>query len=123
MYHVSSSAGRNVAPRELEEIADSFPEVRCSAAIGIDRGHLEGEQAFVFAELRRPLPEPAGAELALAIVEKVHLQMGLRPGRVYLVKPRTIPRTYNGKLQYPLLRARYLGGELRAEGQIVFPEY
>jgi len=117
------TAGRNVAPRELEEIADSFPEVRCSAAIGIDRGQLEGEQAFLFAELRRPLPEPAGAELALAIVEKVHLQMGLRPGRVYLVKPRTIPRTYNGKLQYPLLRARYLGGELRAEGQIVFPEY
>jgi hypothetical protein len=56
-------------------------------------------------------------------VEKVHDQLGLRPGRVYLVKPRTIPRTYNGKLQYPLLRARYLSGELRAEGHIVFPEY
>lgn len=117
------TAGRNVAPRELEEIADSFPEVRCSAALGIDRGHLEGEQAFLFAELRRPLPEPLGADLALAIVEKVHQQLGLRPGRVYLVKPRTIPRTYNGKLQYPLLRERYLSGELRAEGQIAFPEY
>lgn len=117
------TAGRNVAPRELEEIADSFPEVRCSAAIGIDRGHLEGEQAFLFAELRRPLPEAESGDLALAIVEKVHHQLGLRPGRVYLVKPRTIPRTYNGKLQYPLLRARYVSGALRAEGQIVFPEY
>lgn len=117
------TAGRNVAPRELEEIADSFPEVRCSAALGIDRGHLEGEQAFLFAELRRPLPEAAGADLALAIVERVHRELGLRPGRVYLVKPRTIPRTYNGKLQYPLLRARYLSGELHAEGQIAFPDY
>ncbi len=117
------TAGRNVAPRELEEIADSFPEVRCSAAIGIDRGHLEGEQAFLFAELRRPLLEAESGDLALAIVEKVHHQLGLRPGRVYLVKPRTIPRTYNGKLQYPLLRTRYESGELRAEGQIVFPEY
>jgi acyl-CoA synthetase (AMP-forming)/AMP-acid ligase II len=117
------TAGRNVAPRELEEIADSFKEVRHSAALGIDRGHLEGEQAFLFAELRRPLAEAEASELALAIVEKVHDQLGLRPGRVYLVKPRTIPRTYNGKLQYPLLRARYLSGELRAEGHIVFPEY
>lgn len=117
------TAGRNVAPKELEEIVDSFPEVRFSAAIGIDKGHVEGEQAFLFAELRRPLPEPACGELALAIVAKVHDQLGLRPGRVYLVRPRTIPRTYNGKLQYPLLRSRYVGGELRAEGQILFPEY
>lgn len=117
------TAGRNVAPKELEEIADTFPDVRASAALGIDRGNLEGEQAFIFAELRRPLPESAWSELALAIVEKVHHQLGLRPGRVYLVKPRTLPRTYNGKLQYPLLRTRYLSGELRAEGQLVFPEY
>jgi acyl-CoA synthetase (AMP-forming)/AMP-acid ligase II len=117
------TAGRNVAPRELEEIADSFPEVRFSAALGIDRGHLEGEQAYVFAELRRPLPEAMSAELNLAIVERIHHELGLRPGRVYLVRPRTIPRTYNGKLQYPLLKTRYLNGELRAEGQIVFPEF
>ena len=117
------TAGRNVAPRELEEIADSFKEIRGSAAIGVDRGNLEGEQAYLFAEMRRPLSEPEGAELSLAIVEKIHQQLGLRPGRVYIVKPRTIPRTYNGKIQYPSLRARYLSGELRADGQILFPEY
>ncbi|MGE0454531.1 MAG: AMP-binding protein [Vicinamibacteria bacterium] len=117
------TAGRNVAPRELEEIADTFPEVRFSAALGIDKGRVEGEQAFLFAELRRPLPEEACAELALGIVERVHGQLGLRPGRVYLVRPRTIPRTYNGKLQYDLLKRRYLEGALRSEGLIVFPEY
>ena len=117
------TAGRNVAPKELEEIVDTFPEVRYTAAIGVDRGNLEGEQAYLFAELRKPLPEEACGELALAIVAKVHDQLGLRPGRVYLVKPRTIPRTYNGKIQYPLLRSRYLSGALRAEGLIQFPEY
>jgi acyl-CoA synthetase (AMP-forming)/AMP-acid ligase II len=117
------TAGRNVAPRELEEVVDSFPEVRYSAALGIDKGRVEGEQAFVFAELRRPLPEDACAELAVGIVERVHQQLGLRPGRVYLVRPRTIPRTYNGKLQYELLKQRYLEGTLRSEGLIVFPEY
>jgi acyl-CoA synthetase (AMP-forming)/AMP-acid ligase II len=117
------TAGRNVSPKELEEISDMFPEVRYSAAIGVDKGGAEGEQAFVFAELRRPLPEGACRELVVAMVDKIHGHLGLRPARVYLVKPRTIPRTYNGKIQYPQLRARYLAGELRAEGLIVFPEY
>jgi malonyl-CoA/methylmalonyl-CoA synthetase len=117
------TAGRNVSPRELEEIVDALPGVRFSAAVGIDKGRLEGEQAYLFAELRRPLSEAERGELAVVAVEKIHDQLGLRPGRVYLVKPRTIPRTYNGKVQYPLLKTRYLNGELRSEGLILFPEY
>lgn len=117
------TAGRNVSPREMEEIVDALPGVRHSAAVGIDKGRVEGEQAYLFAELRRPLSEAERGELAMAAVEKIHDQLGLRPGRVYLVKPRTIPRTYNGKVQYPLLKERYLNGELRAEGLILFPEY
>lgn len=117
------TAGRNLAPREIEELVDTFPAVRYSAAIGVDKGHVEGEQAFVFAELRRPLTEEASGELSVAIVEKLHAQLGLRPGRVYLVKPRAIPRTYNGKVQYELLKARYADGSLRAEGLIQFPDY
>lgn len=117
------TAGRNLAPREIEEVVDTVEGVRYSAAIGVDKGNVEGEQAFVFAELRRPLAEEASGELVLAIVEKLHAQIGLRPGRVYLVKPRTIPRTYNGKIQYERLKARYTEGALRAEGQILFPEY
>ena len=38
-------------------------------------------------------------ELAVEIVDRLHRQLGLRPGRVYLVKPRAIPRTHNGKLR------------------------
>jgi fatty-acyl-CoA synthase len=117
------TAGRNLAPREIEEVVDTLPAVRYSAAVGVDKGHVEGEQAFVFAELRRPLSEQASGELTIAIVEKLHSQLGLRPGRVYLVKPRTIPRTYNGKVQYELLKTRYADGALRAEGLILFPDY
>jgi acyl-CoA synthetase (AMP-forming)/AMP-acid ligase II len=117
------TAGRNVSPKELEEVVDSIPGVRYSAAVGIDKGRLEGEQAYVFAELRRPLPADACDELAIEIVDKVHEQLGLRPGRVYFVKPRAIPRTYNGKIQYASLKQQYLDGALRSEGLILFPEY
>jgi acyl-CoA synthetase (AMP-forming)/AMP-acid ligase II len=117
------TAGRNVAPKELEEIVDSIPGVRYSAAVGIDKGRLEGEQAYVFAELRRPLPAEKCDELAVDIVQKIYEQLGLRPGRVYFVKPRAIPRTYNGKIQYASLKKQYLDGVLRSEGLILFPEY
>jgi hypothetical protein len=47
----------------------------------------------------------------------------MRPGRVYLVEPRTIPMTANGKLKHVALRASYLDGSLRAEGKILHPPY
>ena len=47
----------------------------------------------------------------------------LRPGRVYLVEPRSIPMTANGKLKHAALQASYLDGSLRAEGKILHPEY
>jgi len=59
----------------------------------------------------------------VAIVDGVHSRLGVRPARVTLVKPRTIPRTHNGKVQHQLLKERYLSGGLRAEGQILYPDY
>jgi hypothetical protein len=42
---------------------------------------------------------------------------------VYLVKPKTIPVTHNGKIQHARLKEIYLAGSLRAAGQLVYPEY
>ena len=116
-------AGRNLAPQELEEIVDARPEVRFSAAVGIDRGKIEGEQAYVFAEIRKRMSDDEYHDLVVDIVELLHERLGMRPGRVYLLKPRAIPRTYNGKVQHRKLRESYLSGELQREGQILFPEY
>lgn len=118
-------AGRNLAPSEIEQAVDALPFVRRAAAVGIDRGGIEGEQAYVFAELRgggeRPETELRG--LAAEIVRAVHARMGLRPGRVYLLRGRAIPTTANGKLRHPALKARYLDGSLRASRAIAFPDY
>jgi len=114
-------AGRNLAPQEIEEAAETLPFVRRAAAVGIDRGGIEGEQAYVFAELRRARPpsEDKLHEMATEMVARIHERLGLRPGRVFLLSPRAIPRTANGKIRYPALRAAYLDGSLDPE--IVFP--
>jgi acyl-CoA synthetase (AMP-forming)/AMP-acid ligase II len=116
-------AGRNLAPQEIEEAVDALPFVRRTAAVGIDRGRAEGEQAYVFAELRRAAPPAADElqEMARQVVERVHARLGLRPGRVVLLKPRSIPLTPNGKIQYGALREAHLGGDLQARGRVAFP--
>jgi acyl-CoA synthetase (AMP-forming)/AMP-acid ligase II len=117
------TAGRTIAPQEIEEIVDALPQVRFSAALGIDRGRVEGEQLYVFAEIRANRPESSLEDTAVAIVSRIHAGLGLRPGRVYLLKPRSIPQTHNGKIQHHLLKNGYLSGALREDGLILFPDY
>lgn len=112
--------GLTLAPREIEETVDRLPFVRRSAAVGIDRERLEGEQAYVFVEVARGSASELPEQLA-AVVGAFHERLGLRPGRVYLVPPGTIPMTANGKVRYGELRRLYLEGELRSAGALVYP--
>ncbi|MDH3980100.1 MAG: acyl--CoA ligase [Gammaproteobacteria bacterium] len=114
-------AGRNIAPREAEEILDGLAFVRQCAALGIDKDGMEGEQVYLFAEVRAGRRWPA--EMAREIVQRFYRHFGFRPGRVYLVSPHGIPRTANGKLRHSLLKERYLQGKLREEGLILYPDY
>jgi acyl-CoA synthetase (AMP-forming)/AMP-acid ligase II len=117
-------AGETIAPQEIEETVDAIASVRYSAAVGIDRGRLEGEQAFIFAELRRDaITDELGYELSIQIVQAIHDRLGFHPGRVLLVKPHSIPKTYNGKIQHARLRQFYLDGSLREQGLILYPDY
>ena len=57
------------------------------------------------------------------VVRAIHAHLGIRPGRVYLVRPHAIPLTPNGKTQHAALRDLYLSGGLRASKAILFPGY
>jgi len=96
-----------------------------ASALGVDVGRLEGEQAYIFVEVSEDLmgTEEAFYDFYLAVVNIVHEQMGFRPGRVYLLKPKSIPLTYNEKIQYFLLKEQYLDGSLNDSGKILYPEY
>jgi acyl-CoA synthetase (AMP-forming)/AMP-acid ligase II len=123
--NIIKHGGETIFPQEVEQIAESHEDVRRSAAIGIDRGGVEGEQLYLFVEMRK-----AGAQeeekfesMTLAIVNAIYRQIGIRPGRVYFLKPRSIPLTHNGKIQYPMLRELYSTGKLRDQEDVLYPSY
>ena len=116
--------GRTLAPQEIEETVDGVEGVRFSAAVGIDRGRIEGEQVYVFAEVRdgESLPQSDLQEMIIDIVSSIHHRMGFRPARVYLLKPKSIPQTHNGKIQHLKLKANYLDGSLSRGRRIFYPQ-
>ena len=116
--------GRTLAPQEIEETVDGVEGIRFSAVVGIDRGRIEGEQVYVFAEVRdgEALPQSDLQELVIEIVSNIHQRMGFRPARVYLLKPNSIPQTHNGKIQHLKLKASYLDGNLAQGRRILYPQ-
>lgn len=123
--NIIKKSGQNLSPHEIEEIVDRSPHIRYSAAIGIDIGGIEGEQVYIFAELRNEdqFDHDSLHLLAVGIISEVHHQMGFRPARVYLLKARSIPLTHNGKIQHPELKQQYLNKEIKLRQNILYPEF
>jgi acyl-CoA synthetase (AMP-forming)/AMP-acid ligase II len=117
-------AGETIYPADVEELVNTLPNVRYSVAVGIDRGGIEGEQVYVFVESWGSTRSDDGfQDLVIEIVDRFYQRFGFRPGRVYIVKPRTIPVTPNGKMQHLRLKDLYLSGSLSRDKQILYPEY
>jgi acyl-CoA synthetase (AMP-forming)/AMP-acid ligase II len=115
--------GQTFAAQELEEIADSMEGVRFSVALGMDQGRIEGEQLFIFVEMRDGFSTEQAEELTIELVNAVHARVGIRPARVLFIRHHGIPRTHNGKIQHLRLKEQYLSGKLRESGLILYPNY
>jgi acyl-CoA synthetase (AMP-forming)/AMP-acid ligase II len=98
--------GRNLSPRELEEVCDTVPGVSASMAVGLDSGGEAGEQVQVVVE--SGTDGAAGLSLQRSVRDALQKQMGLRVQGVHVVPAATIPRTINGKLRYGEMRRRLL---------------
>ncbi|HYC59814.1 MAG TPA: AMP-binding protein [Thermoanaerobaculia bacterium] len=87
--------GAVLAPRELEEAAQSIEGVRLAAAVGLRR--VSTEEIVVAIEI-----DPRANEAAIvdAVSREVQRTIGFAPERVVVVK---IPRTYNGKIRHAAL--------------------
>ena len=108
-------------PQEVESVVDELSGIRFSAAIGIDRGGIEGEQLYVFAEVRESMTQPILRGTAIDIVRAVHDVLGVRPRNTVLLRPRRMPVTSNGKLQRSRLRDAFTSGYLVPGEDILFP--
>ena len=109
----------------MEEVIDELSFVRSTAAVGIENNGDDGEQVYIFTEVtkgRSSAPRDYAA-MAIEIVQIFRRRFGFRPGRAYLLAPNSIPRTPNGKIQRSLLRERYVNGQLRKDGCIIYPDY
>jgi acyl-CoA synthetase (AMP-forming)/AMP-acid ligase II len=93
-------AGSVIAPRELEEAAQTVTGVRIAAAISTERQGRD--ELIVVVETR----ELESAESIIELVSSaIHAAMGFSPHRVLVVDPHSIPRSGNGKIRYGLLKS------------------
>jgi acyl-CoA synthetase (AMP-forming)/AMP-acid ligase II len=112
--------GENLMPLDVETVVDAVPGLRYSAAVGIGSDRAGTERLVVVAEIREPAPDPAEASaLVRHIVTAVRGALGLRPSRVLLARPGTIPKTSSGKIQHARLAAMVAAGALG--DRIVYP--
>jgi fatty-acyl-CoA synthase len=92
--------GAVLAPRELEEAAQNVEGVRLAAAVGMTRADMT-EEIVLAIEVD---PRADADEVADAVAQEVHRTIGFAPERVVVLPPRSIPRTYNGKIRHDALR-------------------
>jgi acyl-CoA synthetase (AMP-forming)/AMP-acid ligase II len=105
--------GENVVPADIEEIVDSIPGIRYSAAVGVESERTGTQRLHVVAEIRGDGLAPTDlANLARTITREVHRRRGLHPARILLVRAQTIPKTSSGKIQRAALAAQVATGGL-----------
>jgi acyl-CoA synthetase (AMP-forming)/AMP-acid ligase II len=110
--------GVPLAPRELEEAAQSVPGVRIAAAVGLPPAPEAATEEIVVAAEAEPTAAPS--DLAAALAEAIETAVGFAPDRVVLLAPRTIPRTANGKIRHRCLHDQLIEGELERRGAVLF---
>jgi acyl-CoA synthetase (AMP-forming)/AMP-acid ligase II len=104
--------GATLAPRELEEAAQSVPGVRLAAAVGIDSGITEEIVVVVEADA-------AVSALESSVQTAIERALGTLSVRVLVQPPRSIPRTYNGKVRHAVLRDQILASKARISPSVV----
>jgi acyl-CoA synthetase (AMP-forming)/AMP-acid ligase II len=112
-------AGRNYIPEHFELAAGAVPGIRKNAvaAFGVGGAGKGTEDIVVMAETKVSDPREK-EDLARAVKRNVSAQLELMPDDVYLVPPRTIPKTTSGKVQRPLCRQLYLASARKEGGRV-----
>lgn len=92
--------GAVLAPRELEEAAQHVEGVRVAAAVGVTRTDAT-EEIVLAIEIA---PGADGDSIRAAVAQEVQRTIGFAPERVIVMPPKSIPKTYNGKIRHDMLR-------------------
>jgi acyl-CoA synthetase (AMP-forming)/AMP-acid ligase II len=122
--NIIKQAGHTLYPDDVEQVVKEFEYVRQAAAIGVECRKTRGESLMVFVEMKGFVPPPVNIchEMVLEIVQKIYTHFGIRPGKVFLIKPKMIPRTPNGKLQHTILKNLFLHEPSQINNWILYPK-
>lgn len=118
--------GRNYYPPDIEEAVQDVPQIRpgCVAAFAIEADsnevlgiaaeiRVEDGLKGVWARVRRQLFEKSSYDqIVKGICRAVAASAGLSVHRVWLLRPRALPKTSSGKLRRSLARDKLLEGKL-----------
>lgn len=104
--------GMTLAPRELEEAAQSVPGVRLAAAVGVPSALTEEIVLVVESE-------PGTVDVERAVAAAVEEAIGFPPDQVLVQGPRTIARTSNGKIRHAMLRDQLSESRLRSSPSVI----
>jgi len=105
--------GRNYYPYDIERAAANVDKIRkgCLVAFACSNPEMGTEDLVMVAETRESNWKTK-RQIEQAISAKVMSTVGIKPDRILLVPPRTIPKTSSGKLQRILCKKRYSEGTL-----------
>jgi fatty-acyl-CoA synthase len=106
--------GANHMPQRFEEALQEVPGLRvgCAVALGDIFAEAGGEALLVLAERAHDTTR-SDPDIREDIAERLLATTGIRPHRVVLLSPGTLPRTSSGKLRRAEALARYRAGTLR----------
>jgi len=106
-------AGENHHPYPLEAAACEVSGVRagCVAAFGLEDALTGTEEIVMVIETAEEDPGKV-ATMCADVTRRVTDRVGIRPDRVIHARPRTLPKTTNGKIRRDAVRALVVSGEL-----------
>ncbi|MFI5495808.1 AMP-binding protein [Actinoplanes sp. NPDC051859] len=107
-------AGRNYQPQPFELAAETVAGIRPggAAAVGVLDPATGTERLVLVVETKHHRDAGMCAATADEVTDVVSRRTGVRPGRVLVVPPRTLPKTSSGKLQRPRVAALVVAGTI-----------
>lgn len=119
--NVIKQGAQTIYADDLEEVAGTIEGVRRVAALGVTHAGTGMEQLLIMAEYSRNSISPdEGYRLVTNMVERIHSHFGQRPARIFLLRPKSIPLTPNGKQRYSHLKDVYLNQQERFRKLILY---
>ncbi|MBW1810089.1 MAG: fatty acyl-AMP ligase [Deltaproteobacteria bacterium] len=105
--------GRNYYPYDIERAASNVSGVRKGCLVAFASSNSEnGTEDLILVAETREVDQGKKTKIEQAIAAEILGAVGIKPDRIVLVPPRSIPKTSSGKLQRLLCRQRFNEGTL-----------